>query len=456
MMKYLLKGGTVISGSDTLKADVLIEDEKIKEVGTKIPEEDATVIDVAGKYVFPGFIDAHTHFDLEVSGTVTADNFDTGTKAAIVGGTTCVIDFATQNKGETLQEGLDNWHKKADNRSSCDYGFHMAISEWNPHTSEEVPHMFQEGITTFKLYMTYASRVRDGEIYEVLKRIKEYGGIVGVHCENGELIDQLIAEQKRAGNFSPSAHPVSRPACIEAEAINRFLTIAKLVDVPVIVVHLSTKEGFEVIQRAAEKGQKVYVETCPQYLLLDESKYYLPGFESAKYVISPPLRTKEDSECLWKGLKEEKIHTLATDHCSFTLKQKEMGKDDYTKIPNGMPGVETRAAVMYTYGVLEDRISLTQMCKLMAENPAKLYGLYPGKGTVQAGSDADIVVWDPEYQGKITAENQMQNVDYAPFEGYNIKGRPEKVFLRGQLLVEDGKLLKENQGKYISRKRGSL
>lgn len=455
-MKYLLKGGIVVDGADTIKADVLLEGEKVAAVAQNIVDEDAAVIDVTGKYLLPGFIDAHTHFDLEVSGTVTADNFDTGTKAAIAGGTTCIIDFATQNKGETLKEALYNWHKKADDHASCDYGFHMAISDWNPDVSAEIPDMLEAGISSFKLYMTYGIRVRDGEIFKVLERIREYGGIVGFHCENGELIDELIRKQKQAGNFSPSAHPLSRPASLEAEAIKRLLTIAKLVDVPVVIVHLSSGEGYEQIQAEVNKGQKVYIETCPQYLLMDDSKYQLPGFEGAKYVISPPLRKKADNELLWKALKEDKIHTVATDHCSFSTKQKEMGKEDFTKIPNGMPGVETRAVLMYTYGVLENRISLPQMCRLMAENPAKLYGLYPEKGCIQPGSDGDIVVWDPAYESRISADSQIQNVDYAPFEGMLVKGRPEKVFLRGALVVDNGSIIKENHGKYIARHIGNL
>lgn len=455
-MKYLLKGGMVVSGSGTRTADVLIEDEKITAVEKEILDTAAKVIDVSGKLILPGFIDPHTHFDLEVSGTVTADDFETGTKAAIVGGTTCIIDFATQNKGETLSEGLSHWNQKANNRSSCDYGFHMAISEWNSHVSEEIVDMFQAGITSFKIYMTYASRVCDGEMYEILDRVKEYGGIVGVHCENGELIDELIQKQKEAGNFSPSAHPVSRPACVESEAINRLLTVARLVDTPVVVVHLSTKEGYEQIQQSVMRGQKVYIETCPQYLLMDESKYYLPGFESAKYVISPPLRTKEDRQCLWNALKEDKIHTIATDHCSFNTKQKEMGIDDYTKIPNGMPGVETRATLMYTYGVLEGKISLEQMCKYIAENPSKLYGMSFRKGFIKEGFDADIVIWDPDYEGVITTKEQMTNIDYAPFEGTRVKGRASKVFLRGQLVVKDGIIINSNCGKYIPRKRVQL
>lgn len=455
-MKYLLKGGTVISGTDIKKLDILIEDEKIKLIKNEINDLNATTIDITDKYVFPGFIDAHTHFDLEVSQTVTADNFNTGTKAALIGGTTCIIDFATQNKGETLKQALSNWHKKADNNSSCDYGFHMAISDWTPQISDEISTMFDEGITSFKVYMTYDSRVRDGEIFQILEKIKSCGGIVGVHCENGELIDELIRKQKEAGNFSPTAHPLSRPISIEVEAINRLLTIAKLVDVPVIVVHLSSKEGYEEIQRAVGKGQKVYIETCPQYLLMDESKYLLPVPESLKYVISPPLRGKEDNECLWRAIQEDKIHTVATDHCSFTTVQKAKGKEDYTKIPNGMPGVETRASLMYTYGVLEDKISLTQMCRLMTENAAKLYGLYPAKGCIKPGSDGDIVIWDPNYEDTICAAHQIQNVDYSPFEGTKVKGRVEKVFLRGELVVDHTIIIKENHGNYVSRKRGQL
>jgi len=455
-MKYLIKGGMVVSSDGIVQADVLLEDGKVAAVARDMEAEGAELVDASGKYLMPGFIDAHTHFDLEVSGTVTADDFGTGTKAAIAGGTTCIIDFATQNKGETLKEALANWHRKADGKASCDYGFHMAISDWNTAAGEEIPDMFASGITSFKVYMTYNIRVNDGEIYRILKRIKEYGGLVGVHCENGELIDRLIEDRRNSGDLGPSAHPLSRPACIEAEAINRLLTIARLADVPVMVVHLSSGEGLEVIQSARERGQKVYVETCPQYLLMDEGKYWLPGFEGAKYVISPPLRGKEDNEVLWAALKEEKIHTIATDHCSFTTKQKEMGIGDFTRIPNGMPGVETRAALMYTYGVLEGRITLEQMCRLMAENSARLYGMYPQKGCIQPGSDGDIVVWDPAYEGRISADCQLQNVDYAPFEGVQVKGRPEKVFLRGELVAENGSVLKENLGKYIARKAGSL
>lgn len=456
-MKVLLKGGTVVNGESCRQADVLIEDEKIAEVGADLQSQDAQVIDVRGKLLFPGFIDAHTHFDLEVAGTVTADNFKTGTRAALLGGTTMVIDFATQYKGETLKEALANWHKKADGQASCDYSFHMSVADWNENVSRELQDMIDEGITSFKLYMTYdAMKVNDRELYEILKRLKELGGIAGVHCENSGLVEALQTELKAAGNMDVSSHPKSRPAEAEAEAINRLLRIAEVVDTPVIIVHLTCKEGFDVIMQARERGQKVYIETCPQYLLLDDSRYALEGLESYKYVIAPPLRKKADNACLWDGLGENEIQTVCTDHCSFTMAQKMLGKDDFTKIPGGMPGVETRGVLMYNYGVKENRISLTQMCRVLSENPAKLYGVYPQKGCIACGSDADIVVFDPEANDVIRAEDQIQNTDYAPFEGFPVSGRIESVFLRGRLVVDKHKNIVDNAGCYIPRKGCSL
>lgn len=453
-MKYLIKNGNVVNSQNVTKMDILIENGKIHKMCERILDDTAKEINAENKYIFPGFIDAHTHFDLEVAGTVTADNFSSGTKAAIAGGTTCIIDFATQNKGETLKEASKHWHKKADGKSFCDYGFHMAITDWTEAVKQELNDMFMEGITSFKLYMTYDTKVSDGEMFDILTSLKPFGGIVGVHCENSQLIDELIKKQKKAGNYAPFAHPLSRPSEVEAEAVNRLLYIAKLVDIPVVVVHLSSKLGYEEAQKAIEKGQKVYLETCPQYLLMDDSKYQLENFESAKYVCSPPLRKKEDKECLWNALKENKLHTISTDHCSFTFEQKKMGRKDYTKIPNGMPGVQHRAELIYTYGVLENRISISQMCKYLSENPARLYGLYPRKGCIREGSDADIVIWNDNLEEIITKENQLYKMDYAPLEGVKIKGKPDKVFLRGELVVENGEVIKEFMGSYISRDKG--
>ncbi len=326
-MDIILKGGEIVSPQGSYRGDVEIKDGKISRIGEDLTSPTARTIDVSGKLLFPGFIDTHTHFKLDAGDFFTADDFYTGTKAAIAGGTTTILDFATQNKGETLCEALENWHKKAEDQCSCDYSFHMSISQWTPEIREELKTMTAQGITSYKLYMAYDNlKVRDDEILDILKAIKEQGGIVGVHCENGDLINELIYEEKAKGNLSPKAHPVSRPDEIEAEAVNRLLTIARLAEAPVNIVHLSSDLGYKVIERARLEGQKVYVETCPQYLILDDSKYLLEGFESAKYVLSPPLRKEKDIVSLWQALIEDKIETIGTDHCSFNFKgQKERG-----------------------------------------------------------------------------------------------------------------------------------
>lgn len=460
-MKQVLKGGTVVAGNGSFREDVLIDGEKIAAVGSpeeigRLTDGDTQTVDVDGCLLFPGFIDAHTHFDLHVAGTVTADDFATGTKAAVRGGTTTIVDFGTQYAGESLADGLRNWHGKADGKCSCDYGFHMSISDWNPSVSKELDDMMEAGITSFKLYMTYDTQVDDKTIFEILRRLKEVGGITGVHCENSGMIAALQAEAKAAGRMGVESHPATRPASAEAEAIDRLLRLANVVDIPVIVVHLTCKEGYDVIMEARKRGQKVYAETCPQYLLMEDSLYGLPGMEAAKYVCAPPLRKKEDSECLWKALENGTIQTVSTDHCSFTTEQKALGKDDFTKIPGGMPGVETRGTLLYTYGVDAGRITKEKMCELLSENPAKLYGMYPTKGVIAPGSDADIVVLRPGVEDRITAEDQVQNVDYAPFEGKEVTGRIERVFLRGTQVVKDRQVVVENAGKFVERGKYSL
>lgn len=456
-MKTLLKGGSVVSGEGVRVLDVLIEDDKIIETGESISCPDAKTEDVSGKLVFPGFIDAHTHFDLAVGGTVTADDFSTGGRAAILGGTTAVIDFATQYKGESLKEAYANWLKKAEGKASCDYGFHMAISDWNRDIHEELQDMIDMGVTSFKLYMTYDDMmVNDKEIYEILKRLKEVGGIVGVHCENSAIIKALVQEYKEQGQTATVYHPLSRPAQVEAEAVNRLLRIAELADCPIIIVHLSSKMGYEEVVRARARGQKVYLETCTQYLLLDEALYSLPSPECLKYTISPPLRKQEDRDCLWNALKEDLIQTLSTDHCSFSMKQKMAGEKDFTAMPCGMPGVEDRAILLYTNGVKEGRISLSQMCRLLSENPAKLYGLFPRKGLIAKGSDADLVVLNPEGESVISAKTQAYNMDYAPYEGFKTSGKIEDVYLRGEKVVDGHKVVLEHSGAYLKRGKYSL
>lgn len=456
-MRTLLKGGCVVSGRGVERADVLLEGEKTAAVGLELPAEGAQVVDCSGKLLFPGFIDAHTHFDLEVAGTITADDFATGSWAALRGGTTTVIDFAAPNKGETLAWGLARWREKAEESCACDYGFHMTIDDWNEGISREIGEMVESGIPTFKMYMTYpAMMLPEGEMYRALRRLKEAGGIAGVHCENSGLIDALVSEAKAAGQMSPASHPRTRPRALEAEAVGHLLRMAQVADVPVIIVHLSARESLEEVRAARRRGQTVYVETCPQYLLLEDGVYDNPEYlEAAKFVCAPPIRKAEDREALWEALKNGEIQTVATDHCSFTLAQKRAGQYDFTKIPGGLPGVEHRGILLYTFGVAAGRLTEAEVCRVLSENPAKLYGCWPQKGVIAPGSDGDIVVIDPEAEGVIRAREQVQNVDYTPYEGVRTKGRIERVYLRGVLAVERGRVL-ETEGKFVRRGRSTL
>ena len=456
-MRTLLKGGTVINADGRREADVLINGEIIEAIGENLVCEDAKIVDVTGKLLFPGFIDAHTHFDLDVCNTTTADDFYSGSRSALRGGTTMVIDFACPNKGESLQYGLDLWHKKAEGKTACDYGFHMTIDDWNPQIIEELPKMFEQGVSSFKMYMTYpAMMIGDENMFKALQKMKELGGIAGVHCENAGVIDALIAEKKAAGELSPASHPLCRPSILEAEAVSRLLKMAEVADVPVVIVHLSGEAGLREVEAARARGRKVYVETCPHYLLLQDDLYSLPNFEGAKYVCAPPLRKEEDNDALWDALAKGAIQTVSTDHCSFTLGQKDAGREDFSKIPGGMPGVETRGVLLYTYGVVTDRISAERMVELLSQAPAKLYGAYPRKGQIAVGSDADIVVYDPEGIRKISAKDQVCAVDYNPYEGYELSGHIAQVWLRGTLAVEEGEILVDRGGKYIPRGKCSL
>ena len=457
-MQTLLKGGTVVTGAGQRRMDVLMDGEKILQVGRDLKTADRTV-DVTGCFLFPGFIDAHTHFDLDVANTTTADDFFTGTRAALRGGTTTVIDFACPNKGESLHHGLDLWHRKADGNAFCDYGFHMTIDDWNESIRAELPDMFAQGISSFKMYLTYpAMMIGDRDIYWALKELRRLGGIAGFHCENAGVIDGMIAERKAAGELGPSSHPLTRPPYLEAEAVSRLLRIAQAADAPVVIVHLTNREALLEVDHARKRGQTVYVETCPQYLLLDESVYFNEDWSAAaRYVCAPPLRDKAEQEYLWKGLRRGAIQTVSTDHCSFTLAQKDMGREDFTKIPGGLPGVETRGELMFSYGVAKRKISAAQMCRALSENPARLYGLYPRKGVLRPGSDADIVVYDPGASHVIRAEDCVANVDYNPYEGFVTAGGIRQVWLRGQLAVEDGRVLPEDPaGRYMVRGKCSL
>lgn len=454
-MGLILQGGTIVTDIKSYKADVRIKNEKIAEIGSDLFKEGDEIVPINGCYLVPGGIDTHTHFDLDVGTTITADNFETGTKAAIVGGTTTILDFATQSKGNTLNDGLREWHDKSSGRCYSDYGFHMAITDWNDTTSKEMEDMINEGVTSFKMYMAYKDtlQVDDGIIFKALKRAKELGVLIGFHCENGDIINELINECKENNQLSPKYHQISRPVDLEVEATYRLMKIAKTANAPVYVVHLSSKAALEEVKKARLDGVKVYTETCPQYLLLDDKLYDLDGFESAKYVMSPPLRKKVDNEALWKALEDGDIDAIGTDHCSFNYKgQKDIGINDFSKIPNGGPGVEHRMGLLYTYGVKEGKISMNKFVELTSTKAAKLFGMYPQKGSIEVGSDADIVVIDPEMKNTISAENQTQNTDYTPYEGYEVDCQFRHVFLRGIEVIKEGKLTVEYPtGKYIVR-----
>ena len=457
-MKYLFKNGTVVSGRGTRRADVLVEDEKILQVARGISDPLARTVDVTGKLLLPGFIDAHTHFDLDVCNTTTADDFDSGTRSAIRGGTTTVVDFACPNKGESLHYGLDLWHKKADGKCWCDYGFHMTIDDWNEDIEREIDDMYAAGISSFKMYMTYpAMMIGDEAMYKALKKLKEKGGICGVHCENSGVINALIEEKQAAGATGVASHPETRPDYLEAEAVGRLLRIAQAVDIPVVIVHLTNAAALAEVHAARRRGQKVYVETCPQYLVLDDSVYYNEDYSrAARYVCAPPLRKSADCRALWAGLRRGEIQTVSTDHCSFTLEQKEAGRGDFTRIPGGLPGVEARGELVYSFGVATRKISLAAMCRVLSENPAKLYGMFPRKGVIAPGADADIVVYDPRADHILRAEDMVSRAGYTPYEGFVTRGSIAQVWLRGRLMVEDGQVVGDRMGQYILRGKNTL
>ena len=450
----IIQNGQLVSHTGLTRADLAMDEGRIVSIAPHLaPGPQDTVYDAQGCYVFPGFIDGHTHLDMDSGVTVTADDFATGSRAAVCGGTTTLVDFATQDKGGTLMQALDAWHKKAEGRCSCNYAFHMAITDWNPAVKEEIPLMFQEGVSSFKAYMAYdALKVNDAQLLEMLETIGPMGGILGVHCENGLLVNTLQAQQKAMGHFGPDGHPASRPPEVEAEAVNRLCYLGKLADAPVHVVHLSSALGLEEVRAARKNGVTVYAETCPQYLVLDESRYKTPGFEGAKYVMSPPLRSPADVQALRQAVINGEIDTIATDHCSYNFKgQKELGLTDFTKIPNGGPGIEHRPMVVYSSMVDTGELAVTDFCRLLAEGPARLFGMYPQKGVLAVGSDADITIWDPTAKTTIRAARQHQNVDYTPYEGFSITGMPRYVFVGGTLAAQDGQPTEALAGRYVKR-----
>ncbi len=453
-MSILIQNGTLFLPEGPVKADLRVEGGRIAAIGPGLPVGDAQVLDASGKLVFPGFIDTHTHFEMNKGlPNETADDWFTGSRAALAGGTTTVLDFAEPERGASLASALETWHRRAGGAACCNYGFHMTIKDWDQRIRAELRDMTAAGVTSYKVYMAYDNlRLPDGVIYEVLQAVAEEGGVTGCHCENGDLVTQGVRAQKAAGNLGPAAHPLSRPAAVEAEAVTRYLTIAELAGAPVNIVHLSTARGLEAVRAARARGQKLHVETCPQYLLLDESCYRLPGFEGAKYVFSPPARSLADQAALWEGIRSGDIDTVGTDHCSFDFHGvKELGRADFSQIPNGLPGVEHRPALLYTFGVRAGRMTAEDLVRLLAEQPAKLFGMWPQKGCLAVGSDADLTIFDPDWRWTIRASEQVQNVDYTPYEGLELQGRTHTVLLGGEIAVREGKVLLERRGRYVHR-----
>ena len=453
----LIKNAYIINADESVQADILINDGKITRIDSTIRETKDTgeLIDAQGLFVFPGGIDVHTHMELPVGDTKSSDDFESGTIAAISGGTTTIIDFTTPVHGEFLINNLNDRLELAE-KSFCDYSLHIGVTYFNENTTKEIEECVKKGFTSFKIYMAYKDTIglNDEDIIKVLEAAQRMNALVMVHCENGDLINELRINFITKGQTTPEYHPLSRPSETEREAVNRILTYAKIINTAVYIVHTSTGDSVSEIEKAKLSGQKIFAETCPQYLFLDETKYLLPGFESAKYVLSPPLRLKVNQEKLWDGLNKNILDVVSTDHCPFNfIGQKEIGKNDFTKIPNGAGGIENRLHLLYTYGVLGNKISLNKFVEITSCNPAKIFGLYPQKGIIKEGSDADLILWNPEEEFVISAKNQFQNCDYNLYDGFKIKGAPKLVIKGGKTVFKDGKFIKENcKGKLLIRK----
>ena len=473
-MSMLISGGTVVTAEGTLNADVLVVGEKIAAVLARDPATDTAtyaaataatdatstaasadvVIDAGGKYVIPGGIDAHTHMEMPFGGTFSVDTFETGTRAAAHGGTTTIIDFAVQAKGTSLLSTLDKWHEKADGNCAVDYGFHMIVSDVNDSSLKEMESCIGAGVTSFKMFMAYPGvfYATDGEILLGMQQASRTGATIMMHAENGIAIDQLVAQAVAAGRTDPVNHGLTRPPELEGEATSRAITLAKVADCPLYIVHLSAAQALEAVAEARDAGQNVFAETCPQYLYLTLDDLARPGFEGAKFVASPPLRTADHAAALWRGLRTNDLAVVSTDHCPFCFKeQKELGRADFSKIPNGIPGVEHRMDLLHQ-GVVSGQITLPRWVETCSTTPARMFGLYPRKGTIAAGADADIVVYDPAARQTLSAATHHMNVDYSAYEGMEITGKVAVTISRGQVVVADGEFQgPAGHGRFLSR-----
>ena len=454
-MDLKIVNGTVVTAAETYKADVGIDNGRIVEIAGKIKDETTETIDARGLYVTPGGVDMHTHLEMPFGGTVSSDDFESGTIAAAFGGTTTVVDFAIQGKGASLKKSLDTWMKKAKGKAVIDYGFHMAITDLKDRVMEEIPDLVAAGVTSFKCFLAYkgALMIDDGAFYRILRQAKKAGALVMVHAENGDVLDVLINDHLARGKTAPKYHALSRPPAAEAEATGRAIALANMADAPLYIVHLSCREALEKVQEARDKARPVFAETCPQYLLKSFSNYLEPGFKGAKYVMSPPLRDESNWDVLWNGLASNDLQVVSTDHCPFNYNgQKDMGRDSFAAIPNGAPGIEHRFMLMFHEGVNKKRFGLNRFVELVSTAPARLFGLYPRKGAVTVGSDADLVLFDPKAPFRISARTHHQNVDYTPYEGFKGNGVPKIVLSNGRVIIRDGEFTGEiGAGSFLKR-----
>jgi dihydropyrimidinase len=456
MPNTLIRNGTVVTARDTKAADVLIEGGRIAEVRAGIPADRAeNIINAAGMYVIPGGIDAHTHLDMPFGGTTSADDFETGTRAAAFGGTTSIVDFAIQARGTKMRSALDTWWKKAENKAVIDYGLHMIVTDLGTSGLEDMDELVDEGVASFKLFMAYPNvlMVDDATIFKALSRTAKNGALICMHAENGSVIDVIIAKALAEGKTAPIYHALTRPTRAEAEAVHRAIAMAEIAGAPVYIVHLSSEDALNEVREARDRGVPAFAETCPQYLLLSIEELERPNFEGAKYVFTPPLRTKENLPKLWDGLKHDHLQVVSTDHCPFCFEdQKILGKDDFTKIPNGGPGIENRLQLIYHHGVNAGKISLNRFVEITSTTPARIFGMYPRKGEIAPGSDADIVIWDPKAPFTISAKTHHMRVDYSMFEGYQVQGNARTVISRGEVIVDGGQFYgKAGRGEYLRR-----
>jgi dihydropyrimidinase len=448
----IIRNGTIVTHDLTYKADVRVEGGRITEIGPSLSGGEE--LDATGCYVMPGGIDPHTHLEMPFMGTYSADDFESGTRAALAGGTTMVIDFALPSPGQGLLDALEMWHNKS-GRANCDYSYHMAVTWWGEQVFDDMAKVAEKGITSFKHFLAYkgALMVNDDELYASFQRVREVGGIAMVHAENGDVVAELSAKLLREGNTGPEAHAYSRPPQVEGEATNRAIMIADMAGVPLYVVHTSCEDSHEAIRRARAAGKRVWGEPLIQHLTLDESEYFNPDWDhAARRVMSPPFRNKQHQDSLWAGLASGSLSVVATDHCAFTTEQKRFGMGDFTKIPNGTGGLEDRMPMLWTNGVATGRITMNEFVAVTSTNVAKIFGMYPRKGAVAVGADADLVVWDPEKEKVIGAASQQSAIDYNVFEGKKVKGLPRFTLTRGHVAIADGEVrTQEGHGQFVAR-----